>query len=218
MHIGKAYPSIKGRRRQAGFTLVELLVAMTLLAFLSVALFGGLRFGAHSWEAVVKSSTERDEIASTQIFLRDRLSQLTLPGSRRIRHINEDGSLFGDAKKVEFTAPWLSALSLGGLYRFTLWHEDFGNDDGQLMLRWQPAEADSEELEDLGDLAGERILLDGVTEFHLSYFGAAEEEAEPEWTEQWDNPGGASPGLVRVHLEFADERRVWPDFIVALKN
>ena len=86
------------------------------------------------------------------------------------------------------------------------------------MLRWQPAEADSEELEDLGDLAGERILLDGVTEFRLSYFGAAEEEAEPEWTEQWDNPGGASPGLVRVHLEFADERRVWPDFIVALKN
>jgi len=34
-----------GRRRSGGFTLVELLVAMTLLGLIFVALFGGLRFG-----------------------------------------------------------------------------------------------------------------------------------------------------------------------------
>ena len=34
----------------AGFTLVELLVAMTLLGFLTVLLFGGLRFGTRAWE------------------------------------------------------------------------------------------------------------------------------------------------------------------------
>ena len=167
MGARRAYRDLEGARRQAGFTLVELLVAMTLLAFLSVALFGGLRFGARSWEAVVDSSAERDRIASTQTFLRDRLGQLTVPGPAGLRQFDADGRLDGGPERVEFVAPWLSALSLGGLYRFTLWHDDAG--DGRLMLLWAPAEADPDALEELGDLAGERVLLDGVAEFSLSY-------------------------------------------------
>ena len=214
MGARRTYRDLAGRRRQAGFTLVELLVAMTLLAFLSIALFGGLRFGARSWEAVVDSSAGRYQIVSTQRFLRDRLGQVTLPGSARRGQPGEDGRLEGGPERLEFTAPWLSALSLGGLYRFTLWREETGN--GRLMLRWQPAEADPEALEDLGDLAGERILLDGVAEFSLSYYGAVDEDAEPEWLDQWENPD-APPLLVRVDLAFADARRVWPVFIVAPK-
>ena len=104
MGARRTYRDMKGERRQAGFTLVELLVAMTLLAFLSVSLFGGLRFGARSWEAVVDSSAERDDIASTQTFLRDRLAQLMLPtpGRRRDsnedRDLNEDGNFNGGAR------------------------------------------------------------------------------------------------------------------------
>jgi hypothetical protein len=163
---------------------------------------------------VVDSSAERDRIATTQSFLRDRLGQLTLPGPAGRRQLDADGRLDGGPERVEFVAPWLSALSLGGLYRFTLWHEDAG--DGRLMLSWQPAEADPDELEELGDLAGERILLDGVNGFALSYFGTVDADDEPEWLDQWENPG-APPGLVRVDLTLADARLVWPVFIVAPK-
>ena len=214
-----AHGDMEGGRRQAGFTLVELLVAMTLLAFLSITLFGGLRFGARSWEAVVGSSAERDAIASTQTFLRDRLGQLTRPGPAGRRRLAndadaDDAGLERGPERLEFVAPWLSALSLGGLYRFTLWHEDTG--DGRLMLSWQPAEADPEALDELGDLAGERVLLDGVTGLRLSYYGAVDEGDEPEWLDQWESPG-TPPRLVRVDLAFSDARLVWPVFVVAPK-
>ena len=50
-------------RDHNGFTLVELLVATTLLALLSVVLFGGLRFGARAWEVV--TMTEGNPIKPT---------------------------------------------------------------------------------------------------------------------------------------------------------
>lgn len=203
---------LDGNRREAGFTLVELLVAMTLLAFLSIMLFGGLRFGARSWEAVVNSSSERDEVAATQAFLRDRLSQLTQPGGGRSLRTKTQSSISGETQQMEVVAPWLSALSLGGLYQFTLWLDEAG--DGRLMLRWQPAEADPDELEALGDLAGQRVLLDGVSEFSLSYFGAADDDSAPEWQDQWEDQAVA-PRLVRLQLTFTDAHRVWPNFVAA---
>lgn len=211
-----AYPGNRRRKREAGFTLVELLVAMTLMAFLSIMLFGGLGFGARSWEAVVDSSSARDQIVATQTFLRDRLSQVTLPGTGQERWSEEDGSFSGEAAKVEFVAPWLSALSLGGLYRFTLWHEETDTGDGQLLLSWRPADADPENLAELGDLAGERVLLDGVTGFNLSYYGATDEDGQPEWYDQWEEPA-SPPHLIRIQVAFGDARRLWPEFVVAPK-
>lgn len=203
------------RRNQAGFTLVELLVAMTLLALLSIALFGGLRFGARSWDAVIDSSDARENIARTQIFLRQRLGQLTLPGNVRIRQTDQEGRFIGEPDRVEFIAPWLSDLALGGLYRFTLHHDDA--ETGDLMLSWQPTGAEPETLKDLGDLAGERVLLGGIAEFGLTYYGAQTDDAEPEWHDQWDSPASV-PQLVRIDLVFEDPRRVWPVFIAAPKT
>jgi len=204
-------------RAQAGFTLAELLVAMTLLAFLSVALFGGLRFGARSWDAVVRDSDDRDRIALAQSFLRDRLGQVSLPGRWRGRDSYADTLLEGAPDRVAFSAPWLSSLALGGLYRFTLWYEPgIEPGDGRLMLAWQPADADPDSLDDLGDLAGERVLLDGVAEFGLSYLGIPEDAQELEWHDRWDE-GPSPPDLVQIELVFADPGRFWPNFAVAIR-
>ena len=58
-----------------GFTLLELLVAITLLGLLMAALFGGLRLGARVWET---GETRLDASARVQIvqdFLRQRLAE-----------------------------------------------------------------------------------------------------------------------------------------------
>ena len=103
----------------AGFTLVELLVSLTLLGLISVALFGGFRFGTRAWEAGTAHADRLDEVQVVQGFLRGRLSQTMTP-----RHEGEEGKpeglLTGDASVLRFTAPWLTSLNLGGLYKFEL--------------------------------------------------------------------------------------------------
>jgi prepilin-type N-terminal cleavage/methylation domain-containing protein len=62
----------------AGFTLLELLVAMTLLGLLMTVVFGGLRFGARAWERAETDSSGTDEIRLAQSILRHEL-ELPIP-------------------------------------------------------------------------------------------------------------------------------------------
>ena len=63
--------SIGSRRfQQAGFTLLELLIAMTLLGMILVLLFGGLRLGVRSWDASQKQVDSLNSVRSLESFLR----------------------------------------------------------------------------------------------------------------------------------------------------
>ena len=57
------------------------------------------------------------------------------------------------------------------------------------------------------------MLLEGVTDLELSYYGVAAGETDPDWHKEWLEQG-ALPALVRIHLNTSDQP--WPDLIVAL--
>ena len=67
----------RDKHRITGFTLLELLIAMSLLGFILVLLFGGMRLGARSWDAGEKRAENATHLALLQGFLRRELSQVT---------------------------------------------------------------------------------------------------------------------------------------------
>src|SRR5215467_5981245 len=62
-------------RNQAGFTLVEALVAITLLSLLSIALTGGLRFGIDAWARGSAHSDQLSRTLAVQGLLHDVIGQ-----------------------------------------------------------------------------------------------------------------------------------------------
>ena len=204
-------PADRARAAAAGFTLAEMLVALTLLGLVLTMIFGGLRFGTRSWDAVIDNSRDRDRIMATQAFLRGRLNEFSRPRLQARTGNATAGGLHGTAEELIFEAPWLSQLAVGGIYRFTLGRAGPDAPD-QLVLAWQPAREGWED-QDQGEVAGQRVLLEGVQAISIAYFGPVEVDGEPMWLPEWP-PSAPAPELVEIDVRFRDPSRQWPPFVV----
>jgi len=201
------------RRPADGFTLVELLVAMTLIGLIFIALFGGLRFGARTWEVGNARSEALTQIEVTQSLLRRQLAQaFVLPGSDR-----DDFTFEGETERLRFTAPGPSQVGLGGIYLFELF-TDRSEQGQRLVLKWRlhrPELDPDSPVED--EERKTRVLLDGVAALRLEYFGDPEEDEDPQWRETWSGYD-LMPELISIRLDLPqDDTRRWPDLIVAPK-
>src|SRR5579883_295749 len=117
--------------RQRGFTLLELLLVVILLAILLAGAYGGISAsvrGMHSGEAAIERV---DKVRTVQEFLRHQISRI-LPFPYA-----QEGTQFevfqGDGKFMRFVAPMPGYLSRGGAYVQTLALTS-GNEGMQLVF------------------------------------------------------------------------------------
>lgn len=193
-------------RSQVGFTLLELVVAITLMGLVLVVLYSGLRIGLNGWDSGERRAEATNRLRLVEEFLRRQLAQ-----SITVYQFNEQQdrivAFAGQANGIEFVAPMLAQLGQGGLYWVRIAVED-----GRLGIRWRPylpgaPDAASEEKE--------TVLLEGVSGNEWAYFGpeANNDSEPPRWHSEWTNTG-QRPSLVRLNLNLAGES--WPDLVVAL--
>jgi general secretion pathway protein J len=198
---------------QMGFTLLELLIAMTLLGFILVLLFGGLRLGARSWDAVQQQVDNLNTVRSVESFLR---REMTLAYPYRWKSIPGQRMAFlGERNKISFVAQLPSRIGVGGLYAVSLELEQ--SDMGKRMVwRHVPLNPQMQDFSELAQ-APEMVLvgseLSAVDEIWLSYFGRDGEGTAPRWADRWDSDARL-PALIKIQVRFANGTE-WPDFVVA---
>jgi general secretion pathway protein J len=221
--------------RARGFTLVELLIAISLTGLILTILFAGLRVGSRSWDAVELSAAENSELRLVRGFVEGSLRQMR--GLSQAIEGEERQMFGGTAEGIEFLTPMGGYLGQGGLYVVRLELRD-ARDGGQLVLtrwlyhpevlegggeipEWRPLvegpsdfrQLDAEPDQALREIFGQQVLFEPVEEVAFAYYGIPDGETEPAWYDGWDDPRGL-PLVVRMQVRM--EAGWWPDIYVAL--
>jgi general secretion pathway protein J len=202
-------------RHRAGFTLLELLVGLTLFALMSVLMFSGFRFGLRAWEAGGERIDRMTRIELVQNLLRRELSEVSLPQLTATEESREAVSEFtGTSESMTFVAPLPGHGGAGGPYLFSLAAANVAGRT-QLMLGWRVFRSDPSRRGNY-DAPEESLLLDGIADVELAYYGSFDpEHPQPHWTDHWVAQFGL-PQLIRLRVTFpAGDPRRWPDLIVA---
>jgi general secretion pathway protein J len=182
-----------GAIRAAGFTLVELLIALAMIALITLLLFSGLRLGSRAWEAVDASAERTGAMRLANEFLERTLSQVR-PATLVVEA--ETVSVFaGDAERLEFAAPLSEHVGVPGIYVLRLALEGSGERRDLVLTRWlmhpeilegkddipawKPLKEDSDksqgaipaDLDMAGGAFGRTLLLEDVETLAIAYYG-----------------------------------------------
>lgn len=182
----------------AGFTLLELLVAMTLLGLLGVMAADGLRFGVAVWE---RGAAEGEAAATTRRVAK--LLGRLVADARPVRL--RDGSrepavLFEGAEDaMVFAAPLPAAVAPAGERLVALTVEPAAK-GRRLVLRAAPL---GEALPDLAAAGPPEPLLSGLAGARFAFLDA-EAPGGPRWRPRWSGRARL-PDRVAVTLEWPED-------------
>jgi general secretion pathway protein J len=203
---------MRATRAQAGFTLLETVIALTLLAVMLGLLFGGMRTGIRAWEAGTTRGDQADQALLAASFLR---KELTAAYPWRFKDPLVLKLAFrGTPESVRFVSMRPADLGGGGLAFVSLAYEpDRAGEGGRLVMRRAPAASEAVDFAAV-DATDPFALLDGVGAARFSYFGSQDDVTPPAWSGSWENPQRI-PTHVRIELSLV--RAKLPDVVVALR-
>jgi general secretion pathway protein J len=180
-------------RRDDGYTLLEMLVALVVFGLVMAGIAQSYRFGLTAWSAGERNTTAPANIAALDAAL------------ARMIESAQPGSMAGTASQLAFTTTLPPGAGLPGLADAALLLQP----DGTLILRYA-AHAPGVPLTPQPPPRIEPLLR-GVTGFSAAYLVPGQ-NAPPAWSSAWS--GKALPLLVRLHVTLADGRD-WPDLVAA---
>jgi general secretion pathway protein J len=201
-----------GRRRRGeqGLTLIELLLALAILALLTGFLAGGLSIGRRAFDADRTSEISSETDAAIQVI--SSLIGSALPA--RAGTANQKSGIMFDGRQQTMSFVGLSeGRSLrGGPHAISL-RRSGENLVVDVVVGSSPEAAG----EASGSTPTRVVALSGVREIRFSYFGSLNPSAPPGWQAEWFRTERL-PDLVSIQIDFEDARRNEPARIVALRQ
>jgi general secretion pathway protein J len=183
-------------RDARGLTLLEILVAFTILGVIVVLLVTGLRVGVRAWEAGERRAVSQQELRAIVELITDAVSTAVVYRGRLGGGLERVVLFQGEADEVRFvtTAPPLVLDAPAAPYHaVTLWQAG----DGELRL--------VERLVPTDEPFGETpyvVLSRAVRSLRLEY-----RDEEGLWQSQWDRDRRGIPTAVRVELTLREPGR-----------
>ena len=195
-----------GVRRSAGFTLVELLLALTLLAMLLALAYGGLRASVRATEKGQVILEDSGRIRMAHQFVRKQLNQM-LPLAFESSGGETDRAVFeGEFERIRFVAPMPGYLGFGGPQVQEL--AIVSGENGLELVLWHAVlqgfeEANLYERDSI-------LLMDQIDSAEFRFLGLTESGELTGWMNSWSTPS-VLPLAVSLDVVFNDDVYIqWP--------
>jgi general secretion pathway protein J len=189
----------RARKGEDGFTLIEVLVSLVLLALVLGLLSGVVRFARGTWDAATRLDREAGyDIAAS--FLRARLGE-ALPLFERTDTGAMRVAFSGSSDGLKFVTASQNGPAGAGLYSLALEAAPVNNANQALLVRlapYQPRGSIDTPLED-------HVLAENVKSVAFRYFGRKDRRIPPAWQDIWSRTD-ALPEMVEMTINYADRR------------
>ena len=180
-----------------GFTLLELVIALAILAMIAGSVAAGIRLAARSIERGEAVAHDAARLrAAVGIFERALMSADPLPIA-----VGDNTTAYfaGGEKSVRFLTAGAPAVQGGGLRLISFFERTGGGGNGIAMATASPFRVGgAQEWEGTEKL---RILIPGAVELAFSYSAGPAKEGAWEWLPSWNlKETGRLPAAVRVEF------------------
>ena len=195
-----------------GFTLLELIIALVLMALLSGVLFGSISLAGRSTDAGEAKAGAAASMRLAQQFLR---TNLEAQHPLRMRKMLDWPLLFtGAGDELRYAARLPARVAGGGIWYYRL---AVKSDDPRspLVLERTIPDLAADALPDFAN-AERSVLAEGIASLKIGYFGRAADAAPsvaPSWRDQW-NDTQRLPLLIRIDV-VPKSGPPWPTLYVA---
>ncbi len=198
-----------------GFTLVELLLAITLMSILLGLTYSGLRAATRSSQRGEILLAAGGELRASHQFIRRQLNQMLPLSFAETDETQPLRIVFqGDAKHIQYVAPMPGYLGSGGPQVQLI--EVINGDDGESVVQFSHALLQGFSEDRLYD-RDPVILLESVNSAGFEFLGMDEEGELTGWTTTWDTEE-ILPVAVRLDLEFSEGINLrWPDLAAGVR-
>ncbi len=203
-------------RDQNGFTLLELLISLTIIGLILVIVFGALRIGARAWE-----KGEKDvEIHQIQrIVLENMKRQIASTCLRKIMIEDQKEVFFrGDRASMEFMSrlPMVPTTRSGMVYvKYVVREEDEGEKKRLMLYEKDIVFIDKEKGVEDQEEADFFELIPGAEDIEFEYLkGPEDEDRDPEWQEAWD-PDKDTGIPLAIKIIFKENADAAPIYVIA---
>lgn len=208
------------RSGNQGFTLLELLVGLTLLTILALVLYSAFWLGMRSWQAAAARHQETEDLRVVVNFLQSYLSK-AYPLLRR--EDNKQRLQFeGDEHRLRFVTDMAPHLGIAGLYTVVL--ELVENRGGHELIATRTLlhpDLDPPAIE-AGRFTQRAVLARELGEARFAYFGtpagsgSSPHQRPGQWHDQWAGDAQQLPTMVSLAVT-PKAAKPWPPLVLRLR-